>query len=64
MTHFYIFFDGADYYATPHKSRAEEWPGGILYEYDADPDDDQSLAGMADYVAAQTGGPLSLQFSW
>ncbi|HIB4775589.1 TPA: hypothetical protein ACWW98_005512 [Klebsiella pneumoniae] len=62
--HFYIFFDGADYYATPHKYRAEEWPGGVLCEYDADPDDDQSLVAMADYVAAQTGVTLSLQFSW
>lgn len=64
MMHFYIFFGGTDYYATPHKSRAEEWPGGVLYEYDADPDDDQSLVAMADYVAAQTGVTLSLQFSW
>ena len=64
MTHFYIFFDGSDYYATQHKSRAEEWPGGVLYEYDADPYDDQSLVSMADYVAAQVGKPISLQFSW
>ncbi|HHC1540056.1 hypothetical protein [Klebsiella pneumoniae] len=64
MTHFFIFFDGSDYYATPHKSRAEEWPGGVLYEYEANPDDDQSLVAMADYVAAQTGVMLSLQFSW
>lgn len=64
MTHFYIFFDGADYYATPHKSRAGEWPGGVLYEYDADPDDDQSLAGMAGYVSEQVGEMISLQFSW
>lgn len=64
MTHFYIFFDGSDYYATPHESVAGEWPGGILYEYDADPYDDQSLVSMADYVAAQVGKPISLQFSW
>ncbi|WP_117070336.1 hypothetical protein [Klebsiella pneumoniae] len=62
--HFYIFFDGADYYATPHKYRAEEWPGGVLYEYGADPDDDQSLAGMAGYVSEQAGEMISLQFSW
>ena len=64
MTHFYIFFDGSDYYATPHKSRAGGWPGGVLYEYDADPDEDQSLVAMADYVAAQVGVSISLQFSW
>lgn len=64
MTHFYIFFDGSDYYATPHKSKAEEGTGGILYEYDADPDDDQSLVAMADYVAEQVGKLISLQFSW
>lgn len=62
--HFYIFFDGADYYATPHKSRAEEWPGGVLYECDADPDNDQSLAGMAGYVSEHAGEMISLQFSW
>ena len=61
---FYIFFDGYDYYATPHKKRAEEWPGGVLYEYDADPDDDQSLAGMAKYISDKVGETVSLQFSW
>ncbi|AUV54135.1 hypothetical protein B1209_16480 [Raoultella planticola] len=64
MSHFFIFFDGSDYYATPHKSRAEGWEGGILYEYDANPHDDQSLVSMADYIAAQVGKPVSLQFSW
>ena len=64
MTYFYIFFDGYDYYATPHKSRAEEWPGGVLCGYDADQDDDQSLFAMVDYVAEQVGKPTSLQFAW
>lgn len=64
MTHFYILFDGADYYATPHKERAESWPGGIVCEGDANPEDDQSLAAIADLVATYASEAKSIQFSW
>lgn len=64
MLHFYIFFGGTDYCATPHKSRAEEWPGGIICEGDADPEDDQSLAALADLVATHVPGVQCIQFSW
>lgn len=44
---------------------APEMPrGGGDYEYDADPDDDQSLAGMAKYISDRVGETVSLQFSW
>lgn len=64
MTHFYIFFNGADYYATPHKERAESWPGGIVCEGDANLEDDQSLAALADLVATYVPGLNVIQFSW
>ena len=54
---------GYDYCATPIKDNADAY-GGVIYEIDADPDDDESLRQMTEEMSAVTGENAGVLFVW